>query len=65
MQPKRSRLTDTENKLVVTDGKRDGRRGNPGVGVWEAKPLSVRQAPGWIIQHREIREYFITTVSGN
>ena len=49
---------------MVTDGKREGRRGNPGVGMWEAKPLSVRQAPGWIIQHREIREYFITTVSG-
>ena len=28
---KRSRLTDIENKLVVTSGEREGRRGNIGV----------------------------------
>ena len=27
-----SRLTDTENKLVVTSGEREGGRGNTGVG---------------------------------
>ena len=29
---KKGRLTDVENKLVVTSGEREGRRGNIGVG---------------------------------
>ena len=28
---KKSRLTDKENKLVVTSGEREGRRGNIGI----------------------------------
>ena len=32
MKWKRSRLADTENKLVATDSKKKGGRGNAGVG---------------------------------
>ena len=37
MQPNRSRHTDIEDKLGVTSGEREGRRGIPWEGVWEVQ----------------------------
>ena len=37
---KRNRLTDIENKLVVTSGEKG--RGNTGVAVWEIQTIGVR-----------------------
>ena len=44
---KKGRLTDTENKLVVTSGEGEG-RGNRGVGDKEAQTIT------WKISHKEI-----------
>ena len=39
---KRSRLTDTESKLVVTSGEREAGRVNTGVGKWERQTTECK-----------------------
>ena len=41
---KRSRLTDTENKLVVTSWGRE-RRGNVGIAEWEVQTIGCKLGP--------------------
>ena len=59
-EKKRSRLTDIENKLVVTSGKRD-ERGSKGIGEWEVQTLGIR-LQGCIVQYGKCSQYFVITV---
>ena len=54
----RSRLTDIENRLVVTSGEREGGRGNieKGTNYYVKNKLQ-----GYIVQHEEDSQYFKIT----
>ena len=50
----RNRLTDIENKLVVTDGKREGVRGNMGYGIEIQILYKIDKQLQYIEQHKEL-----------
>ena len=65
---KQNRLTDIENKLVVTSGEREGGRGKIGVGEEEVQTIDtmykINKLQGYIIQHKEYSQHFIITING-
>ena len=64
--PKRNRLTDIGNKVVVTSEEREGGRGNIRIGEEgvETVMYKIKKLRGCIVQHKEYTQYFIITING-
>ena len=61
----RNRLTDTENKLLVTSRERKGGRGKRGVGDYEVQTTvdKINKLQGCILQHRGYSQYFLIIIN--
>ena len=58
--------TDSENKLVVTSGEREGGRGKIGEEDQEVQTTmyKINKLQGYTVQHRKHSQYFIITLNG-
>ena len=71
MNQKRRRLTDTENKLVVTSGKRKAGRGQGAwdkIGVWDSETQTITdkidKQQGCTYSTGKYNHYFVITLDG-